>query len=297
MEMEKVGFIGLGIMGRPMALNLLRAGYSVYGYDVREEAVSALSAQGAVGCASIAEAARACSLIITMLPNSPQVKDAVLGKDGVAQSAAPGTLLVDMSSIAPAAAQDIAKELAMRGIRMLDAPVSGGEPKAVDGTLAIMAGGAQEDFARARPIFSVLGASAVRIGEVGCGNVCKLANQTIVASNIAALAEGLMLAQKAGADPQIVFEAIRGGLAGSTVMDAKAPMMLSGSFEPGFRIDLHIKDLTNALDTGYRAGAPLPLSAMVMQMLQNLCADGGGGLDHSALAKYYEKLAGESLGR
>ena len=276
MNGKVVGFIGLGIMGKPMAISLVRAGYEVYGYDLVKEAIEDLKNAGDEGCGSIREVAERSRTIITMLPNSPHVRQAVLGEGGIAQYAAPGTLIVDMSSIAPAASKEIASALSPKGIRMIDAPVSGGEPKAIDGTLAIMVGGAEEDFLEARPLFEVLGASAVHIGAIGSGNTCKLANQVIVVLNIAALSEGLMLAKKAGADPARVFDAIKGGLAGSTAMNAKAPMMLSGDFKPGFRIDLHIKDLMNALDTGYQTGTPLPLSAQVMQMFQTLHQDGFG---------------------
>ena len=196
-----------------------------------------------------------------------------------------------MSSIAPSASREIHDELKKRGIRMLDAPVSGGEPKAIDGTLAIMAGGDEKDFEEARELFDVLGSSAVLVGPVGSGNTCKLANQIIVALNIAAVSEGLMLAA-AGADVEKVFMAIRNGLAGSTVMNAKVPMILEGNFKPGFRIDLHIKDLANALDTGLNTNTPLPLTAEVMQMMQVLKIDGEEKSDHSALMKYYEKLTG-----
>ncbi|NLB43569.1 MAG: 2-hydroxy-3-oxopropionate reductase [Clostridiaceae bacterium] len=293
--MEKLGFIGLGIMGKPMAINLIKAGYDLTVYDINAEAVTAVAAAGARAATSIAEVARTNPVIITMLPNSPHVKAVALGPDGIESHANAGTLLIDMSSIAPAASQEIAAVLKEKKIRMLDAPVSGGEPKAVDGTLAIMVGGDEADFAKAKPLFDILGSSAVLIGPVGSGNTCKLANQVIVALNIAALSEGLMLAKKAGTDPQKVFEAIRGGLAGSTVMNAKAPMMLSGNFKPGFKIDLHIKDLANALDTGYLTGAPLLLTSTAMQILQQLHAGGDGQSDHSAIARFYEKLAGETI--
>ena len=200
-----------------------------------------------------------------------------------------------MSSIAPAATQKIGAALAQKGIHMLDAPVSGGEPKAIEGTLAIMAGGREEDFAAAQPLFNVLGASACLVGALGSGNTCKLANQIIVAGNIAALCEGLTLAQKAGANPQKVYEAIRGGLAGSTVMDAKTPMILSGNTAPGFKIELHVKDLANALDTGAAYGSPLPITAEVQQMFRLLCANGDNASDHSALSHYYEMLAQTDL--
>jgi 2-hydroxy-3-oxopropionate reductase len=279
-----------------MAINLIKAGYSLSVYDINAESVQAVAAAGAKAAGSIAEVAGDNSLIITMLPNSPHVKAVTLGEGGILEHAQSGTLLVDMSSIAPAASQEIAARLKEKGIRMLDAPVSGGEPKAIDGSLAIMVGGDEADFDEAKPLFDILGASAVLIGPTGSGNTCKLANQVIVALNIAALSEGLMLAKKSGTDPQKVFDAIKGGLAGSTVMNAKAPMMLAGNFKPGFKIDLHIKDLVNALDTGYLTGTPLLLTGTVMQILQQLHADGEGQSDHSAIARFYEKLANETIG-
>lgn len=290
-----IGFIGLGIMGKPMASNLLGAGYSLRVYDINSEAVEGLTKKGATACKSIAEVAAACSTIITMLPNSPHVKQVVLGEGGVIHHAAPGTLVVDMSSIAPDSSKEIDAALREQGMRMLDAPVSGGEPKAQDGSLAIMVGGAQSDFEEAKPLFDILGGSAMLIGPIGSGNTCKLTNQIIVALNIAALAEGLLLAQKAGADVQKVFEAIKGGLAGSTVMNAKAPMMIDGNYTPGFKIDLHIKDLNNALETAQTSGAPLPLTAEVMQILQAVKLDGEGQSDHSALVKYYEKIGNTKI--
>ncbi len=288
---KNIGFIGLGIMGKPMAKNLLKAGYTLYVYDIVKAAVDELAASGATSCATIREITEHCDVIVTMLPNSPHVKTVVLGDGGVAQSARPGTLIVDMSSIAPMASQEIHKELVKKGIRMVDAPVSGGEPKAIDGTLAIMVGGDQADYEEAKPLFDVMGDSAVLVGPIGSGNTCKLTNQIIVALNIAALSEGMLLAQMAGTDPRKVFEAIKGGLAGSTVMNAKAPMMLAGNFKPGFKIDLHIKDLANALDTAAAVGTPLMLTAEVMQMLQHLHRVGEGQSDHSAILKFYEKMA------
>ena len=292
-----IGWIGLGIMGMPMAKNLQQAGYQVYAYDLEKEKVRAAAGFGAIPCASVGEVCRACTEIVTMLPNGPQVREVVMEAGGVYDSAAPGTLLIDMSSIAPDVSKELCAALAARGIHMLDAPVSGGEPKAVDGTLAIMVGGDQADYQRALPIFQVLGASVAHIGGIGSGNTCKLANQIMVAVNIAALSEGMMLAKMAGADPEKVFEGIRGGLAGSAVMDAKMPMMLAEDFRPGFRIDLHIKDLTNALETGEGCGTPLPLTRMVQEMLKRLSAQGDGGCDHSALVKYYQEQAGASLRR
>ena len=289
--MSTVGFIGLGIMGKPMAKNLIEAGYPLHVFDIVQAAVDELADCGAKPCASIREVAEKCEVIVTMLPNSPHVKAVVLEEGGIIQYAKPGTLIVDMSSIAPNASKEMYAALKEKGIHMIDAPVSGGEPKAIDGTLAIMVGGEESDFTRAKPLLDVMGGSATLVGDIGSGNTCKLANQVIVALNIAALSEGLMLAKKAGTDPERVFQAIRGGLAGSTVMDAKAPMMLEGNFKPGFRIDLHIKDLNNALETGDIVDAPLPLSKEIMKVLKELSDNGDGQRDHSAIAKYYQKLA------
>jgi len=295
--MKSIGFIGLGIMGKPMAKNLIKAGYPLKVYDIVTANVEQVAAAGATACSSIKEVVENSNMIVTMLPNSPHVKAVVLGDGGIAEYAAHGTLIVDMSSIAPAASKEMKDVLAPKGIRMIDAPVSGGEPKAMDGTLAIMVGGEKEDFDEALPLFEILGSSAVLVGPIGSGNICKLTNQIIVALNIAALSEGLLLAQRAGADPEKVFNAVKGGLAGSTVMNAKAPMILDGNFKPGFKIDLHIKDLGNALETGYATGTPLPLTAEVMQMLQTLHADGEGQSDHSAIMKWYEKVSGTEVRR
>lgn len=287
----KLGFIGLGIMGKPMSKNLLKAGYSLVVYDVVPAALEELKASGAEVAASSKEVAEKTSVIVTMLPNSSHVREVALGETGIAAGAKPRTLVIDMSSIAPLASQEIGRELAKKGIRLLDAPVSGGEPKAIDGTLSIMVGGAAADFAEAEPILKVMGASAVLVGELGAGNVTKLANQIIVALNIAAMSEALVLATKAGVDPELVYKAIRGGLAGSTVLDAKAPMVLGRNFKPGFRIDLHIKDLLNVLETSHQLNVSLPLTAGVMEIMQALKVDGHGQSDHSAIARYYEKMA------
>jgi 2-hydroxy-3-oxopropionate reductase len=288
----KIGFIGLGIMGKPMVRNLLKANHEVIAYDIIQENVDNVVASGAVAAKSAKEVAEQCSLIITMLPNSPHVKTVVMGENGVLEGAKPGSILIDMSSIAPLASQEIGKACEAKGVKMIDAPVSGGEPKAIDGTLSIMVGGDKEVFESVKDILLAMGSSAVYCGSLGAGNTTKLANQIIVAVNIAALSEGLMLAKKAGVDPNLVFDAIKGGLAGSTVMNAKAPMILSGNYKPGFKVDLHIKDLNNALETGHGTGAPLPLTATVMEMLQNLHANGCGQEDHSAISKYYEKVSG-----
>lgn len=293
----KIGFIGLGIMGKPMCKNLLKAGHECTIYDIVEEAAREAVGAGAVKCESAAQAASGRELVITMLPNSPQVKQVVLGENGIADAMDEGCVFVDMSSIAPLASKEIGAALAGRNIEMLDAPVSGGEPKAVDGTLSIMVGGKKEIYDKVKEVLLCMGSSAVYCGELGAGNTTKLANQIVVALNIAACAEAFTLSKKAGVDPELVFDAIRGGLAGSTVMDAKVPMMLDGNDKPGFKIDLHIKDLKNALETGHGVGMGLPLTAQVMEMMQQLAADGFGGKDHSALVKYYEKMSGESIRR
>ena len=287
----KIGFIGLGIMGKPMSKNLIKAGYSLVVNDVNKQAVAELAALGAETAENAAEVARMSDLVITMLPNSPHVKTVVLGKGGVIEGAKPGQIVVDMSSIAPLASKEVGAALAAKGVEMLDAPVSGGEPKAIDGTLSIMVGGKREIFDQCLPILQKMGASVVLCGGIGAGNTTKLANQIIVALNIAALSEAMVLASKAGVDPEVVYKAIRGGLAGSTVMDAKAPMILAGNFKPGFRIELHIKDLANAIETGHDVGVPLPLTSQVMEIMQALKVDGKAANDHSGIVQYYEKLA------
>jgi 2-hydroxy-3-oxopropionate reductase len=285
-----IGFIGLGIMGRPMAKNLINAGYKLVVYD-KFANFDDLIALGADGAASNKDAASKGDVIITMLPNSPHVKEAVLGPGGVIEGIKAGAVVVDMSSIAPAASQEVGAALKAKGVSFLDAPVSGGEPKAVDGTLAIMVGGDKAVFEKVKPILEKMGSSVTLVGDIGSGNVTKLANQIIVALNIAAVSEAFVLATKAGVNPESVFSAIKGGLAGSTVMNAKAPMILDGNFKPGFRIELHIKDLQNALDTAHNLGVPVPLTASVMETLQSLKTDGFAANDHSAIVRFYEKLA------
>lgn len=293
---KKIGFIGLGIMGKPMVKNLLKAGYDVTVSDLHEDNVKVCVDAGAKS-ASNKEIGENADVIITMVPNSPQVKAVMLGENGLVNYMKPGTIYIDCSSINPMASKEIAAEVAKKGIRMMDAPVSGGEPKAVDGTLSFMVGGAQDLFDECKDLLGTMGSSVVRCGEVGAGNTTKLANQIIVACNIEACAEAFTLAQKAGVDPQLVFEAIKGGLAGSTVMNAKVPMMLAGNDNPGFRIDLHIKDLNNALDCAHAVGAPVPMSAQVQEIMQWLHNNGKGSADHSAIEQYYEKLTDIKLGR
>ena len=292
----KIGLIGLGIMGKPMAKNMLKAGYDLTVSDLNKANVDEVVAAGAKA-ASNKEIGETCDVVMTMLPNSPHVKSVMLGENGVASFMKPGSVFIDMSSINPVASKEIAAALAEKNIEMLDAPVSGGEPKAIDGTLSFMVGGKQEVFDQYKDLLGAMGASVVRCGEVGAGNTTKLANQIIVACNIQALSEALTLAKMAGVEPQLVFEAIRGGLAGSTVMNAKAPMMIAGNDKPGFKIDLHIKDLNNALDCAHSVGAPVPMTAEVQEILQWMHNHEGGQKDHSAIAQYYEYLTGIQIGR
>jgi len=291
----KIGFIGLGIMGKPMAKNLLKAGHELCAFDIVPAAVADVVAAGARRGSSPKEAASGADLVITMLPNSPHVKEAVLGKDGVIEGLRKGTIFVDMSSIAPAVSQEVAAQLAAQGVEMLDAPVSGGEPKAIDGTLAIMVGGKEAVFNQVKDVLLKMGSTAVLCGGIGAGNVTKLANQIVVALNIAAMSEAFVLATKAGVDPAKVFDAIKGGLAGSTVLNAKAPMVLAGNYKPGFRIELHIKDLQNALDTAHAVGAPIPLTSQIMEILQALKVEGHQQEDHSGIIQFYEKMAGTKV--
>ena len=278
-------------MGRPMAKNLLKAGHELVVFDFNQEAVADLVSCGAASAGSGKDLASRCGVIITMVPNSPHVRAALLGEGGVAEGAKEGTVVIDMSSIDPTESKAIGGELAKKGIDLLDAPVSGGEPKAIDGTLSVMVGGKRELFDRYYDLLMVMAGSVVYVGELGSGNVAKLANQIVVAVNIAAVSEALTFAKKAGTDPELVYQAIRGGLAGSTVMDAKAPMMLSRNFNPGFRIELHIKDLNNALNAAHAISSPVPLTGQLMEIMQGLKADGLDKEDHASIVKYYEKIA------
>jgi 2-hydroxy-3-oxopropionate reductase len=293
--MSKVGFIGLGIMGKPMAKNLVKAGFSLVVFDMVEAPLKELAADGAERAASPKEVAeKAGDVIITMLPNSPHVREVVCGRNGIAEGIREGQIVVDMSSIAPLVSRELCAVLKEKGADMLDAPVSGGQEKAEKGTLAIMAGGAQAAYEKVKPILEKMG-SSVYVGESGAGQITKLVNQTIVAINIAAVAEGMSLAEKAGVDPRRVFEAIRRGLAGSQCLEDKAPRMFEGRYNPGFRINLHIKDLGNVLDTGHSLHNAMPLASSLMEMMQSLANDGHETLDHGALGMYYEKLNGISL--
>ena len=292
---KSVGFVGLGIMGKPMARNLMAAGYSLTVYDVVGSAMEEMVTEGAAGASSAREAAEASAVTITMVPDSPQSEAAILGPDGVLEGTSKGNGIIDMSSIAPGTSQKIGAACDAAGVVFLDAPVSGGEPKAIDGTLAIMVGGSQEVFGRYTGLLDVLGGSVVLCGGYGAGNTTKLANQIIVAINVEAVSEALVLARKAGLDPNVVYEAIKGGLAGSTVLDAKGSMMIAGDFTPGFRVKLHQKDLNNALITGKELGVPLPVTALVQQMLGSLMNQGKGEMDHAAIANFIEDMAGITI--
>ena len=291
MNTTQIGFVGLGIMGKPMAKNLIDAGYSLTVFDINQVAVDELVEYGCTKANSGKEISESSQYIITMVPDSADSEKAILGDSGVLKGASAGKIIIDMSSIAPGVSQKIANMCEANGVNFLDAPVSGGEPKAIDGSLAIMVGGKENIFTQCKPIFEVLGSSVVLCGNYGAGNTTKLANQIIVAANIEAVSEALVLAKKAGLDPNTVFNAIKGGLAGSTVLNAKAPMMITGDFNPGFRIKLHQKDLHNALLTGKELGVPLPVTGLIQQMIGSLMNKGKGDLDHSAIANFLEDLA------
>jgi 2-hydroxy-3-oxopropionate reductase len=287
----RVGFVGLGIMGKPMARNLLKAGHELVVYDVAPQSVADVVASGATAGASARDVAARSEITITMLPDGPEVEAAVLGPSGALEGAAPGSVLVDMSSISPLVAQKVGAACDAKGVSFLDAPVSGGEPKAIEGTLAIMVGGSQVTFDKVLPLFQAMGSSATLTGPVGAGNVTKLANQIMVAVNIAGMGEALVLATKAGLDPEVVFNAVKGGLAGSAVLNAKAPMVISRNFKPGFRVRLHQKDLRNALLAAEAMKLPLPFTSLAQQVLVALMNAGRGELDHSAIATFIEDMA------
>jgi len=287
----RVGFIGLGIMGKPMSKNLIKAGHKLVVYDVVSAPVEEVVAAGAERGASAKDVASRADIIVTMLPDGPEVEQAILGPNGVLEGVKAGALVIDMSSISPIVAQKVGAALEAKGVDFIDAPVSGGEPKAIDGTLAIMVGGKQAVFDKATPILKAMGSSVTLTGAVGAGNVTKLANQIMVACNIAAMGEALVLASKAGLDPEVVFNAVKGGLAGSAVLNAKAPMVVSRNFRPGFRIRLHQKDLRNALLAGESLKVSLPITSLVQQMLVALINDGKGELDHSGIVQFVEQLA------
>jgi 2-hydroxy-3-oxopropionate reductase len=288
---KKLGFIGLGIMGKPMAKNLLKAGFNLVVFSRSNGPVEELVKEKALSANSPGEVAEHSEVIITMLPDSPEVEEIILGKDGVIRGTKPGSVVIDMSSINPLVTQEIAKVLKEKEEEMLDAPVSGGEIGAIQGTLAIMVGGEEKVFNDCMEIFKAVGKNIVHVGGIGAGGYVKLVNQIIVALNIATVGEAFSLGVKAGLDPQVIYQAIRGGLAGSSVLETKAPMIFGRNFKPGFKIRLHQKDLKNALSTAKDLGVPLPLTSLVQQILISLMTDGRGDEDHSALATFFEKMA------
>lgn len=290
--MQLVGFIGLGIMGRPMAKNLLRAGRSLLVHDVVPGPVNELVGLGARAAGSPREVAAAADVVITMLPNSPEVEQVALGKDGLIEGARPGLLYADMSTISPLVSQTVGAALAARGVRMLDAPVSGGEKGAIDAALSIMVGGDQDVFDTLLPLFKEMGKTITRLGPLGFGGFTKLANQIIVAGNLTALAEALTLARKAGLDRELTLKALGGGLAGSRCLEQKTPNYVNRSYAPGFKIDLHFKDLGLIMESARALGVPLPVTAVVQELFAAMRVRGRGGLDHSGVITLLEDLAG-----
>ena len=288
---RKIGFVGLGIMGKPMAKNLLKATHSLVVYDIIPTGMDEVVAAGAEKGSSPKDVASRTDLVITMVPDGPEVEQAVLGSNGVLEGARKGTIVVDMSSISPMVSQKVGAACEAQGVEFLDAPVSGGEPKAIDGTLAIMVGGRKDVFDKVEPILKQMGSTVVLTGKIGAGNVTKLANQIMVACNIAAMGEAFVLATKAGLDPEVVFNAVKAGLAGSTVLNLKAPMVYSRNFKAGFRIRLHQKDLRNALLAAESLKVSLPLTSAVQNMLVSLMNDGKGDLDHSAIVQFIEQMS------
>ena len=293
---ERIGFIGLGIMGKPMARNLLRAGYALVVYNRSSAPARELAAEGAEAVDSPRSVAERSDVIITMLPDSPQVQDVVAGPGGVLDGASEGALLIDMSTISPVVTQELARAAHERGVAMLDAPVSGGDVGAQQGTLSIMVGGREEDFRRAEPIFHALGKTVVHAGSHGAGQVVKACNQIVVALTIEAVSEALVLGSKAGVDPAVILSVLSGGLAGNRVMEVRRSNFLEHNFAPGFKVDLHHKDLGIALATGRTYGVPLPVTALVDQMLLGLKVKGQGALDHTALLTVIEEGAQHTIG-
>ncbi|MGW1652183.1 2-hydroxy-3-oxopropionate reductase [Streptomyces atratus] len=294
-NLPKVAWIGLGIMGSPMSENLIKAGYDVTGHTLEQEKIDRLVAAGGTGAGSIAEAVRDADVVITMVPASPQVEAIAYGPDGILENAKRGALLIDMSSITPQTSVDLAKNAKEKGIRVLDAPVSGGEAGAIEAVLSIMVGGEQPDFDAAQPILRALGKTIVLCGPHGCGQTVKAANQLIVAVNIQACAEAVVFLEKSGVDLGAALDVLNGGLAGSTVLTRKKDNFLKRDFAPGFRIDLHHKDMGIVTDAARNVGAALPVGSVVAQLVASLRAQGDGGLDHSALLRSVERLSGQPV--
>ncbi|MFF5899246.1 2-hydroxy-3-oxopropionate reductase [Streptomyces argenteolus] len=293
--LPKVAWIGLGIMGSPMSENLVKAGYQVTGYTLEQDKIDRLVAAGGQGAASIAEAVRDADVVITMVPASPQVEAIAYGPDGILENARQGTLLIDMSSITPQTSVDLAENARAKGIRVLDAPVSGGEAGAIEAVLSIMVGGERGDFDAAQPLLQALGKTIVLCGPHGSGQTVKAANQLIVAVNIQACAEAVVFLEKSGVDLSAALDVLNGGLAGSTVLTRKKDNFLKRDFTPGFRIDLHHKDMGIVTDAARNVGAALPVGGVVAQLVASLRAQGDGGLDHSALLRSVERLSGSQV--
>jgi len=292
---ETLGFIGLGIMGKPMAKNLINAGYNLVVHDINPRPVEELVRGGAEAARSPSEVAIRAKKIITMLPDGPEVEAVVTGEDGIIKNATQETILIDMSSISPTVTSRIAQALGQKGARTLDAPVSGGEPGAIKGQLAIMVGGPVDLFEEMRPVFEVLGKTAVLVGDTGAGQITKLVNQILVGIHIEAMGEAFLLATKSGIEPMKVFEAIKNGLAGSNVLNAKVPLILERNFEPGFKIKLHQKDLKNALEAAGKLGLDLPVTRLVQNMITSLVQDSKGEEDHGGIVQALEKINGVKI--
>ena len=289
---QAIGFIGLGIMGRPMAKNLLKAGYSLVVHSRSSGPVDDVVGAGAKKASSPKDVAAQCDVLITMLPNSPDVELVALGKDGILEGAKPGLIFADMSSISPIVSKKVGAALAAKGVKMLDAPVSGGEQGAINAALSIMVGGDKSVFDAVLPIFQAMGKTITLLGPLGSGNFTKLANQIIVAGNLTALAEALTLAKKAGLDRELTLTALGGGLAGSKCLEQKKANYLSNTYKPGFKIDLHYKDLGLILESARELGVPVPVTAVVQELFNALRVKGRGGLDHSGVITLLEDLAG-----
>lgn len=287
----KLGFIGLGIMGKPMAKNLLKDGFNLLVYDINKSAVDELISCGAK-YASVLEMGQECDIVFTILPNGTIVQDILFGMDGLAKTLKEGSIVVDMSSVTPTESILCANKLKDMGLEFIDSPVSGGEPKAIDGTLAFMAGGKEEIYKKVEPFFNIMGSSSILIGDNGSGSVTKLTNQVIVNLTIAAVSEAFVLAAKAGADPEKVYKAIRGGLAGSTILDVKIPMIMNRDFKPGGKISINLKDIKNVMQTAHNLDVPLPMTSQLLEIMQTLKVHGHLEDDHSGIAQYFEKLAG-----
>lgn len=290
----KLGFIGLGIMGKPMAKNLLKDVCNLLVYDINKSAVDELISCGAK-YASVLEMGQECDIVFTILPNGTIVQDILFGMDGLAKTLKEGSIVVDMSSVTPTESILCANKLKDMGLEFIDSPVSGGEPKAIDGTLAFMAGGKEEIYKKVEPFFNIMGSSSILIGDNGSGSVTKLTNQVIVNLTIAAVSEAFVLAAKAGADPEKVYKAIRGGLAGSTILDAKIPMIMNRDFKPGGKISINLKDIKNVMQTAHNLDVPLPMTSQLLEIMQTLKVHGHLEDDHSGIAQYFEKLAGVEI--